>query len=104
MRYVRRRRCTSNSGVPNQYALLVDGGTFNGQTITAIGMVKAAHLYWRAQSVYQVPTTNFVDHADALEQSCQDLIGQPLTGLSTGAPVPPSGQSFHGCRLREVPT
>ena len=68
--------------MPNHgYALLVDGGTFNGQTVTAIGMVKAAHLYWRAQSVYQVPTTDFVDHADALEQSCQDLIGQPLTGL-----------------------
>ena len=72
----------SNSGVPNHgFALLVDGDTFNGQTVTAIGMVKAAHLYWRAQSVYQVPTTDFVDHADALEQSCQDLIGQPLTGL-----------------------
>ena len=33
--------------------------------------MKAAHLYWRAQSVYQVPTTDFADHADALEQSCQ---------------------------------
>ena len=48
----------SNSGVPNHgYALLVDGGTYNSQTVTAIGLVKAAHIYWRAQSVYQVPTT-----------------------------------------------
>ena len=74
----------TNSGVPNHgFALLVDGGTYNGQTVSAIGPVKAAHLYWRAQSVYQTPTTNFDDHADALQASCQDLIGQPLEGLST---------------------
>ena len=39
------------------------------------GSTKAAHLYWRAQSVYQTPTTDFADHADALEASCTDLIG-----------------------------
>ena len=85
----------TNSGVPNHgYALLVDGGTYNGQTVTAIGLVKAAHLYWRAQSVYQTPTTDFEDHADALEASCTDLIGQPLNGLSTSTPAGPSGQSI----------
>jgi Zn-dependent metalloprotease len=94
----------SNSGVPNHgYALLVDGGTFNGQTITAIGLVKAAHLYWRAQSVYQTPTTKFEDHADALEASCTDLIGQPLTGLSTSSiPAPPSGQTISSADCAEV--
>ena len=46
----------ANSGVPNHgFALLVDGGTFNGQTVRAIGMVKAAHLYFRAMTVYQGP-------------------------------------------------
>ncbi len=86
----------SNSGVPNHgYALLVDGGTYNGQTITAIGLTKAAHLYWRAQSVYQTPTTDFEDHADALEASCTDLIGQPLKDLGTSStPTGPSGQSI----------
>jgi Zn-dependent metalloprotease len=78
----------SNSGVPNHgYALLVDGGTYNGVTVTGIGLTEAAHIYWRAQSVYQTPTSKFADHADALEASCEDLIGQPLNGLSTGAPV-----------------
>src|SRR5918994_247735 len=44
----------TNSGVPNHgFALLVDGGTYNGRTVAAIGLTKAAHLYWRAQSVYQ---------------------------------------------------
>ena len=77
----------SNSGVPNHlFALLVDGGTYNGQTITPIGLTKAAHLYWRAMSVYQVESSGFGDHADSLNQSCNDLLGIPLADLSTGAP------------------
>jgi len=77
----------TNSGVSNHaFALLIDGGTYNGQTIASIGLTKAAHIYWRAQSVYQTIATNFPEHADALEQSCQDLIGMPLTGLSTDEP------------------
>ena len=67
-----------NSGVPNHaFALLVDGGIYNGVTIAGIGMTRAAHIYWRAQSVYQTPISNFTDHADALEQSCLDLIDAP---------------------------
>jgi hypothetical protein len=82
--------------VPNHgFALLVDGGAYNGHTVGPIGPVKAAHLYWRAQSVYQVPTTDFNDHADALQAACQDLIGVPLEGLSmSSTPAGPSGQSF----------
>jgi len=93
----------SNSGVPNHgYALLVDGGTYNGVTVTGIGLIKAAHLYWRAQSVYQTSTSKFEDHADALEASCTDLIGVPLEGLSTGAPAGPSGQSISAADCTEV--
>jgi Zn-dependent metalloprotease len=80
----------TNMGVPSHaFALLVDGGTFNGRTVAAIGLTKAAHLYWRAMSVYQGPTSDFADHADALEQSCSDLIGVNLTDLTAGTP---SGQ------------
>jgi hypothetical protein len=93
----------SNSGVPNHgYALLVDGGTFNGQSIAALGVTKSAHLYWRAQAVYQTKTTDFEDHADALEASCTDLIGVSLTGLSTGAPIGPSGQALTAADCGEV--
>jgi hypothetical protein len=75
-----------NSGVPNHaYALLVDGGTYNGQTVGAIGLTKAAQIYFRAQSVYQHSATDFADHADAIEQSCSDLIGANLPDLQTGA-------------------
>ncbi len=35
----------TNSGIPNHaFALLVDSGTFNGQTIMAIGLTKAFHI------------------------------------------------------------
>lgn len=86
----------TNSGVPNHgFALLVDGGTYNSHTIGAIGMVKASHLYFRAMTVYQTPTTDFPDHADALEASCTDLIGLELEGLSTtDVPAGPSGESI----------
>jgi Zn-dependent metalloprotease len=74
----------SNSGVPNHgYALLVDGGDYNGVTVPAIGMTKAAAIYFRAMTEYQTPTTEFTDHADALEASCADLVGQPINELST---------------------
>ena len=65
--------------------------------------MKAAHLYWRAQCVYQVPTTDFADHADALEQSCQDLIGQSLLDLKTSpGPALSSGQSISAADCAEV--
>jgi len=76
-----------NCGVPNHaFALTVDGGNFNGQSITGIGLTKAFHIYWQAQTVYQTPTTDFADHADALEQSCTDLQGDALPPLTNGEP------------------
>jgi Zn-dependent metalloprotease len=80
----------TNSGVPNHgYALLVDGGNYNGQSVVGIGLTKAAHIYFRAMTAYQGPASDFADHADAIEQSCTDLLGVDLNDLSTGAP---SGQ------------
>jgi bacillolysin len=77
----------NNSGVPNHaYSLAVDGGTFNGQTITGIGLTRAAAIWFRAESVYQTPTTNFAAHQQAIETSCNDLIGQTLYVLKTDTP------------------
>ena len=74
----------TNSGIPNHlYALLVDGGTYNNQTISALGFTKAAHIFWRAQSEYLTATSDFSIFADAIEASCADLIGINLEGLST---------------------
>ena len=85
----------NTSGVPNHaYAMLVDGKTFNGQTIQGIGLTKALHIYWRAKS-YQTPTTDFPNHAQALLAACDDLIqaGTNLNALSTSSTASvPSGQ------------
>lgn len=84
----------TNSGVPNHaYAMLVDGQAFNGQTVAPIGFVKAAHIYYRAMTNYQVSTTNFAGHADALEAACSDLrlagtnLKSPFDGSLTGQVV-----------------
>jgi hypothetical protein len=73
-----------NSGIPNHaYALMVDGGNYNGQSIIGIGFVKAAHIIWRAQSQYLTATSSFKDFANAVEAASNDLIGINLEGLST---------------------
>ena len=93
-----------NSGVNNHlYMLLVDGGVYNGQTVTAIGFTKAAHIFWRAQSVYLTNTSDFIDQANALEMACQDLLGINLEGLSMdAAPAGPSGEIITAADCQEV--
>lgn len=76
----------TNSGIPNHaYALLVDGGNYNGQTIKGIGLTKAAHIFWRAQTEYLTSTSDFTVLANALEASGEDLIGKDLKELTTTA-------------------
>ncbi|HNQ26492.1 MAG TPA: M4 family metallopeptidase [Aquaticitalea sp.] len=93
-----------NSGIPNHaYALLVDGGTYNGYTIAGIGFTKAAHIFWRAQSTYLTPTSNFGNLADALEASAMDLLGINLEGLSTeDAPAGLSGEAITTADLESL--
>ncbi len=94
----------TNSGVTNHlYALLVDGGTYNGYTMTGLGFVKAAHLWWRAQKNYLTPTSDFSNFADALEAAANDLIGINLQGLSTTTTaVGLTGQSFTSADIQNV--
>ena len=93
----------TNSGIPNHaYALLVDGGLYNGQTISGLGFTKTAHIFWRAQNQYLTSTSNFLDLANALEASCTDLIGVNLNGLSTGTPAGPSGEILTAADLANV--
>ena len=85
-----------NSAINNRaYALLADGDAVelkdngtpfaNPVTVTGIGLTKAAHIFWRANSVYNGPASNFADNADALQMACDDLIGVNLTKLVTNA-------------------
>jgi hypothetical protein len=62
-------------------------------------------LYWRAQDIYQTPTTDFADHADALTASCNDLVaaGTDLPALSTSISTTVlSGQVFTTTDCLEV--
>ncbi|WP_408899241.1 M4 family metallopeptidase [Nocardioides sp. R1-1] len=69
----------TNSGVVNHaYALLVDGGTYNGVTVPEIGLDKAAHIFWHTQLTKLTPTSGFAELADGLDASCTEL-----TGLTT---------------------
>ena len=94
----------SNSGVPNHvYALLVDGGTYNGQTITGLGFTKASHIFWRVQNVYLTQSSDFLVFADALEAACADLEGIDLEGLSTTTtPAGLSGEIITAADGQEV--
>ena len=66
----------SNSGIPNHaYALMVDGGTYNGQTITGIGLTKAGKIQYRTLTAYLLTGSDFLDNYNALQQACTDLIG-----------------------------
>ena len=65
-----------NSGVPNHaYALMVDGGTYNGQTVTGIGLTKAGKIQYRVLTKYLVSTADFQADYSAIQQACTDLVG-----------------------------
>ena len=71
-----------NSGIPNHaYALMVDGGSYGGHSITPIGLDQAAAIEYRALTQYLLSASGFQDDADALYQACKDLVG---TGGITG--------------------
>ena len=59
-----------NSGVNNKAVyLMVDGDTFNGQTITAMGIPKVADLYYEVQTNHLTSGSNYADLYDALIQA-----------------------------------
>jgi bacillolysin len=66
----------ANSGVSNKTAFLIaDGDTFNGQTITALGIPKAALIYHTVNSSMLTSASDYADLANALRQACTNLIG-----------------------------
>ncbi len=77
----------SGSGIANHaFAILSDGKVFNGQSVTGIGPIKAAAVWYRALTVYLTPASDFEDAYSALNQAAQDLIGTTLNDPRTGTP------------------
>jgi hypothetical protein len=72
----------TNSGVGNKAAsLLVDGGTFNGYTVAAIGLDKTARIWYEVQTQMLTSGSDYQDLHDALAQACNNLVG--TAGITT---------------------
>ncbi|MEQ1908159.1 MAG: FG-GAP-like repeat-containing protein [Vicinamibacterales bacterium] len=106
-----------NSGISNKAAfLMTDGGSFNGQTITGLGLAKVARIYYEVNANLLTSGADYSDLYNALYQGCLNLVGsagitladcaevrkatvavemnlQPLTGTNIEAPTCPVGQS-----------
>jgi Zn-dependent metalloprotease len=81
----------SGSGVANHaFAIMTDGKSFNGQTVTGIGPIKAGAVWYRALTTYLTVASDFQDAYAALNQAAADLVGtdpnDPRTGLPSGDP------------------
>jgi bacillolysin len=65
-----------NSGVNNKAAyLLTQGGSFNGYTVSGLGMTKVAKIYYEVQTNLLTSGADYYDLYRALNQACQNLIG-----------------------------
>ncbi len=66
----------SNSGVNNKAVyLMVDGDTFNGKTVTGMGITKVAKIYYYVQTNLLVSGSDYADLYYALQTACSALVG-----------------------------
>ncbi|MGE5374957.1 MAG: M4 family metallopeptidase, partial [Bacteroidota bacterium] len=72
-----------NSGVNNKAAyLMVDGGSFNGRTVAALGWDKVGAIYYEANTNLLTSGADYSDLYYALQQACTNLVGQK--GITAG--------------------
>ena len=65
-----------NSGVNNKAAyLMTDGDSFNGRTVTGLGISKVSRIYYAVQTTMLTSASDYADLAAALPQACANLIG-----------------------------
>lgn len=73
----------TNSGVNNKAAfLMTDGGSFNGKTVSPLGMEKVADIYYEAQTNLLVSGSDYLDLYNLLYQACLNLVG--TGGITSG--------------------
>jgi hypothetical protein len=94
----------TNSGLVNRaFTLLTDGGNLNGDTIAAIGMTRALHLFQHANANYVTRVTDFFALGDMLIRSAEDLVGKPLTEITlVDLPAMTSPDVFTADHVKEV--
>ncbi|GLZ76618.1 hypothetical protein Afil01_14250 [Actinorhabdospora filicis] len=72
-----------NSGVGNKAAFLIaDGGTFNGQTVTGLGLAKAAQIWWRVQHTLTSSAT-YSELNTVLPAACRALASSGTAGITS---------------------
>ena len=65
----------ANSGIVNKTAfLMTDGGSFNGQTVTGVGVSKATKIWYQASQLL-TSGSDFRALADTLDQACTSHVG-----------------------------
>ncbi|MHB0877042.1 MAG: M4 family metallopeptidase [Anaerolineae bacterium] len=62
--------------------LMVDGGTFNGYTITGLGIDKSAAIFYEMQVHLLTSGSDYEDVHEALPQACRNLVGSD--GITEG--------------------
>jgi vibriolysin len=100
-----------NSGIANlAFQLLVDGGTHprgaTSNTVPGIGMAKAEQIFYRANTVYMGPSTNFAGARTATVNAATDLYGTTEINAVNEAwdavGVPGGGGGGGGCQPGDV--
>ncbi|PKN93169.1 MAG: hypothetical protein CVU44_12130 [Chloroflexi bacterium HGW-Chloroflexi-6] len=72
-----------NSGVNNKAVfLMVDGGTFNSQTISGLGITKVAKIYYYVQTNLLTSGSDYSDLYYAVQTACTALTG--TAGITSG--------------------
>ena len=75
----------SNSGINNKAVYLMTAGdTFNGVTVTGIGLAKTAAVYYEAQTSLLTAAADYADLYNALSQACQNLLIGGTAGIVAG--------------------
>lgn len=92
----------SNSGVANKAAfLMVDGGTFNGKTVTGLGIPKVASIFYEVQTRLLTSAGDYQDLYNALQQACTNLIG--VNGI-TAADCQQVKQALDAVEMNQQPS
>lgn len=73
----------TNSGVANKAAyLMVAGGTFNGQTIVALGKAKTEQIWYRVLVNHLLSASDYANLASALIYTCNDMVTRGISGVT----------------------
>jgi hypothetical protein len=74
-----------NAGVNNKAAfLMTSGGSFNYKTVSALGYLKVAHIYYEVETSLLASASTYFDLYYAIQQACVNLTGQDLSADGTG--------------------